>query len=55
MATIVAAGVALSLSAAPVSPPPASVLALLAAIIVIAAVGAADDIRTIGVAPVLID
>jgi UDP-N-acetylmuramyl pentapeptide phosphotransferase/UDP-N-acetylglucosamine-1-phosphate transferase len=50
-ATIAAAGVALSLSAAPVSPPPASVLALLAAIIVIAAVGAADDIRTIGVAP----
>jgi UDP-N-acetylmuramyl pentapeptide phosphotransferase/UDP-N-acetylglucosamine-1-phosphate transferase len=49
-ATIFAAAGALYLSA-PATSAPASLLALLAATIVIAAVGAADDIRPIGAAP----
>ena len=49
-ATIIAAAGALFLSASAASAP-ASLLPLLAAVIVIAAVGAADDIRPIGVAP----
>ena len=49
-ATIIAAGGTLYLSASAASPL-ASLLALFAAVIVIATVGAADDIRPIGVAP----
>jgi UDP-N-acetylmuramyl pentapeptide phosphotransferase/UDP-N-acetylglucosamine-1-phosphate transferase len=49
-ATIIAAAGALYLSASAASAP-ASLLPLLVAVIVIAAVGAADDIRPIGVAP----
>ena len=49
-ATIIAAAGALYLFV-PAASAPASVLALLVAVIIIAAVGAADDIRPIGVAP----
>src|SRR3984893_8341074 len=49
-ATIIAATGALFLSASAASAP-VSLLPLLAAVIVIAAVGAADDIRPIGVTP----
>ena len=49
-ATIIASAGVLTLSASPASAP-ASLLPLLASVIVIAAVGAADDIRPIGVAP----
>jgi UDP-N-acetylmuramyl pentapeptide phosphotransferase/UDP-N-acetylglucosamine-1-phosphate transferase len=50
VATIIAAAGALYFSASAASAP-ASLLPLLAGVIVIAAVGAADDIRSIGVAP----